>query len=77
MKKELVIEMIDEKMKQMEEASAKNILSGNLNFGLHLNLYKDSPYKEALLKKKKPKYFIIGSIFYDHCSDDRYVFKHI
>jgi len=53
MKKELVIQMIDEKMKQMEEASSKNILTGNLNFGLHLNLYKESPFREALLKKKR------------------------
>ncbi len=53
MNKDAIIKIINEKIQQVEEANTKNILSGNLNIGVHLNLYKGSPYILPLLKKKK------------------------
>jgi hypothetical protein len=40
MLKEEVLKLIDEKLQQIEEAETKNMLNGNLNFGLHLHLYR-------------------------------------
>lgn len=53
MQKAQVLKLIDEKLKQLEEAEKASIWDGKLNFGVHLNVYKDSPYMPAFLKKRK------------------------
>lgn len=53
MQKEKVLQLIDEKLAQIEEAEKKNALKGNLNFGLHLHLYRQSPYLAEFEKKRK------------------------
>ncbi len=53
MQKDKVLQLIDEKLAQIEEAEKKNALKGNLNFGLHLHLYRQSPYLPAFEKKRK------------------------
>lgn len=53
MQKEKVLQLIDEKLAQVEEAEKASMWKGKLNFGVHLNVYKDSPYMPAFLKKRK------------------------
>jgi hypothetical protein len=53
MQKEHVLQLIDEKLAQIEEAETKNLLNGNLNFGLHVHLYRQSPYMKDFEKKRK------------------------
>lgn len=53
MQKAQVLQLIDEKLQQIEEAEKKNLLNGNLNFGVHMNVYKDSPIMPQFLKKRK------------------------
>lgn len=53
MQKEKVLQLIDEKLAQIEEAEKKNAVKGNLNFGLHLHLYRQSPYLADFEKKRK------------------------
>ena len=53
MDKESVIRIIDDKLKKIEEANIKNISKGSLNFGVHLDDYKNSPQLQAILKKRK------------------------
>lgn len=53
MQKENVLQLIDEKLAQIEEAETKNKLNFNLNFGVHLHLYRQSPYLPPFLKKRK------------------------
>ena len=38
---------------QVEEAEKANLWKEKLNFGVHLNVYKDSPYMPSFLKKRK------------------------
>lgn len=40
-------------MQQIEETETKNVLYGNLNFGLHLHLYRQSPHLKDFEKKRK------------------------
>lgn len=53
MQKGEVLKLIDEKLQQIEEAETKNRFTGNLNFGLHLHLYRQSPYLKEFEKKRK------------------------
>lgn len=53
MQKQTVLQLIDEKLAQIEEAETKNRLAGNLNFGVHLHLYQQSPYLKGFEKKRK------------------------
>jgi len=53
MQKEKVLQLINEKLAQVEEAEKKNALTGNLNFGLHLHLYRQSPYLKDFEKKRQ------------------------
>jgi hypothetical protein len=51
--KEKVLQIIDEKLRQLEEADKKNTSRGNFNFGIHLNVYENAPRLPIVLKKKK------------------------
>ena len=53
MQKEKVLQLIDEKLQQIEEAEKATIWRGKLNYGVHQNVYKDSPYMPTFLKKRK------------------------
>ncbi len=53
MQKEKVLQLIDEKLNQIEEAEKVNIWKGKLSFGVHQHVYKDSPYLPVILKKRK------------------------
>lgn len=53
MQKENVLQLIDEKLAQLEEAEKAGIWEGKINFGVHFNMYKDSLYMPAFLKKTK------------------------
>lgn len=53
MQKANVLQLIDEKLKQLEEAEKASLWKSKLSFGVHLNVYKDSPYMPAFLKKRK------------------------
>lgn len=62
MQKKSVLQLIDEKLKQLDETEKESIWKGKLNFGVHLNVYKDSPYLASVLKKRK---FINRLIFFE------------
>ena len=53
MQKESVLQLIDEKLQQIEEAEKANFWNGKISYGVHQNVYKDSPYMPRFLKKRK------------------------
>ncbi len=53
MEKEVIIRIIDDKIKKIEEAQIKNTLIGSLNFGVHVNDYVHSAHLQTVLKKRK------------------------
>ena len=53
MQKRQILQLIDEKLQQVEETEKVNIWQGKISFGVHLPLYQHSPYLQPFLKKKK------------------------
>ena len=53
MQKREVLQLIDEKLEQVEEAEKVNIWKGKISFGVHLHVYQHSPYLPLIIKKRK------------------------
>lgn len=53
MQNQKVLQLIDEKLQQLEEAEKDNVWKTKISFGVHLEVYRQSPYFHAFIKKKK------------------------
>ena len=53
MQKNELLQLIDDKLAQLNEAEKATKWDDKLRYGVHLNLYRQSPFMEAFLKKRK------------------------
>ena len=84
MQKNEVLQLIDEKLAQLQEAEKRNKWNERLSFGVHLQAYRQSPFMEAFLKKRKQlqreilltsfgipmMFYLLDSKFYDQLQEN-------